>query len=323
MKKRVQARNLIFKQVKFKLNNFSKNKRMKTNITSVLLTGLKLTILSLIFISVNIKVNAQDELKRTYLKLYYTKNSDGSKSLTANISYKENRKFVAVKNEKISFYSGVDLDELIKTVKINSNGEAVVVVPEEFQADSLGFFYFAAKFKGTEIYKRSNKDLSIKDSRLELTFNQKSEGRTITVKAFEIKDEEEDLPLSEEDVYIFIPTLFGDMQIGKGSLEDGSCQIEFPSDLPGDSVGNLEIIVKIIDSDVYGDVVKTEKIPWGKPKSINQIEETNEKGKLWTYNAPLWMVITLSILLIGVWSHFGYVIYKMYKINMEGSEKAN
>lgn len=296
---------------------------MKTNITSVLLAGLKLTILSLIFISINLKLNAQDELKRTYLKLYYTKNSDGSKSLTANISYKENRKFVAVQNETISFYSGVDLDKLIKKVKTNSNGEVVIVVPEELQADSLGFFYFAAKFKETETFKRSNKEISIKDSRLELSFNQKSAGRTITVKAFEIRDEEEDLPLSEEDVYIFVPTLFGDMQIGRSSLEDGVCQIEFPSDLPGDSVGDLEIIAKIIDSEVYGEVVKTENIPWGKPKPIYQIEETSEKGKLWTYNAPLWMVITLSILLIGVWSHFGFVIYKMYKINKEGSEKAN
>jgi len=90
---------------------------MKTNITSVIVTGLKLTILSLIFISINLKLNAQVELKRTYLKLYYTKNSDESKSLTANISYKENGKFVAVKNDTISFYSGVDLDELIKIHK--------------------------------------------------------------------------------------------------------------------------------------------------------------------------------------------------------------
>ncbi len=296
---------------------------MKTNITSVLLAGLKLTILSLIFISINFKLNAQGELKRTYLKLYYTKNSDGSKSLKANITYRENRKFVAVQNETISFYSGVDLDELIKKVKINSNGDAVILVPEELQADSLGIFYFAAKFNGTETFRRSNKDISIKDSRLELSFNQKSEGRSITVKAFEIRDEEEDLPLSEEDVYIFVPTLFGDMQIGRSSLENGSCQIEFPSDLPGDSVGDLEIIIKIMESEVYGDVVKTERIPWGIPKPLYKIEETNEKGKLWTYNAPLWMVITLSILLIGVWSHFGFVIYKMYKINKEGSEKAN
>ena len=296
---------------------------MKINITPVFVTSFKLTILSLIFISINFKLTAQNELKRTYLKVYYTKNSDGSKSLKANITYRENRKFVAVQNETISFYSGVDLDKLIKKVKLNSNGEAVIIVPEELQADSLGFFYFAAMFKETETFKKSNKEISIKDSRLELSFNQKSEGRSITIKAFEIRDEEEDLPLSEEDVYIFVPTLFGNMQIGRSSLEDGSCVIEFPSDLPGDSVGNLEIIAKIIDSEVYGDVVKTEKIPWGIPKPIIQIEETNEKGKLWTYNAPLWMVITLSILLIGVWSHFGYVIYKMYKINKEGSEKTN
>ncbi len=163
----------------------------------------------------------------------------------------------------------------------------------------------------------------MKDSRLNLAFNQTSEGKTITVRAYEIKSEEEELPLSEEEIYILIPTLFGEMQIGKSSLDDGSCQVEFPSDLAGDSKGNLEIIARIKDSDVYGNVVKTENIPWGKPKPANQIGETIEKGKLWTFNAPLWMIITLSILVLGVWSHFGYVIYKMYKINKEGSEKVS
>jgi len=303
MKKWTQVQNLIFKQIKF-----NKNKSMKTNLTSVLLTTLKLTLLSLIFISINLKSNAQGELKRTYLKLFFTKNSDGTKSLTANISYKENKKFVAVQNETISFYSGIDLDELIKKVKTNSNGEAFVIVPGELQADSLGFFYFAAKFKEVNTFKRAKKEISIKDSRLELSFNQKSEGRTITINAFELKDEGEDLPLSGEDVYIFIPTLFGDMQISKSSFENGSCQIEFPSDIPGDSVGNLEIIAKIKDSELYGNVVKTEKISWGKAKSLNQFEKTNSKGKLWTYNAPAWMVITLSIL----YSAYGHILDMLF-----------
>ena len=299
-----------------------KNKQMKTNIISVFLTGLKLTLLSLVFISINHKLNAQNELKRTYLKLSYTKNSDGSKTLSANISYKENKKFVAVQNETISFYSGMELDELIEKVETNSNGEATIVVPEELQSDSVGFIYLGAKFKGTETFKRSKKELSVKDARLELNFSQKSEGRTITIKAFVIMNEEEEFPLSGEDVLILIPTLFGDMQLGKSSLEDGVCQIEFPSDIPGDSLGNLQIIAKINDSEDFGNVLKTENIPWGIPKVIHQISETKREGELWTYNAPMWMVVTLVILLLGVWFHFGFVIYKMYKINKGGLEKA-
>ena len=299
-----------------------KNKQMKTNIISVFITGLKLTLLSLIFISINHSLNAQSDLKMTYLKLSYTKNSDGSKTLTANISYKENKKFVAVQNETISFYSGLELDKLIEKVETNANGEALVPIPEGLETDSLGVLNFAAKFKGTETFKRSKKKLSVKDSRLELMFSQKSEGRTITVKAFEIRNEEEEFPLNGEDVFILVPTLFGDMQVGKSSLEDGVCQMEFPSDIPGDSLGNLQIIAKIKDSEDYGNVLKTENIPWGIPKVLHQISETKREGELWTYNAPMWMVVTLVILLLGVWFHFGFVIYKMYKINKVGSEKA-
>lgn len=294
---------------------------MKTNITSLLVTVLKLTFLGLIFMSVGLKLNAQDKLDRSYLQLNYTKNSDG-KNLKANLRFKENRKFKPIINGKISFYTGIDLDELIEEVTTNSNGDASILVPEELEVDSAGYFYFAAEFEGTETLKKSYQDLSVKDARLELTFNQESEGRSITVHGFELTSDEE-LPLSEEDVVISVPTLFGEMKIGTSTLEDGSCLIDFPSDLPGDSLGNLQIIVKIEDSDDFANVVKTKMIPWGIPKPTSHVKEEMAKGKLWTHNAPLWMVITLLILLIGVWSHFGYIIYKLFKINKEGSQKVS
>ena len=79
----------------------------------------------------------------------------------------------------------------------------------------------------------------------------------------------------------------------------------------------------IKDSEDFGDVEVREIIPWGAPKKQTEIEEADGKGKLWTYNAPFWMVITLIILMTGVWSHFGYVIYNLYKINKEGSKETN
>lgn len=292
---------------------------MKTKISSVLSTVLKLTFLCLIVISVGLKLNAQEELARTYLQLNYTNESDGLKTLAANLRYKENRKFVPIKNETIGFYTGVELDELIEEVKTNYNGDVSITVPEDIEVDSTGYFYFAAIFEATDKFKSSESDISVKDARLALTFNQESEGRSITVDAFEISSDDE-LALSDEDVFIIIPTLFGEMEVGNSTLEEGSCLIEFPSDLPGDSLGNLHIIAKIDDSDDYGTLVKTETIPWGIPTSEYRGEEVNMKGELWTHDAPPWMAITLIILVLGVWSHFGYIIYKMYKINKEGAQ---
>ena len=297
-----------------------KNRCMKTIITSVLLTTLKLSFLCFIFISVGLKLSAQDELKRTYLQLDYINESESSKNLKVNLRIKENRKFLPVKNATIGFYTGIDLDELMEEVQTDSKGNASIEVSEDIEVDSTGYFYFAAVFEGTDKFKKSEKDLSVKDSRLQLTFNQEPEGRSILVNAFEILSDEE-LPISEEDVVVSIPTLFGNMKIGDATLDEGSCTINFPSDLPGDSLGNLQIIAKIDDSDIYGNVVKTQMIPWGIPISQFQVEEVKMKGELWTHDAPLWMVVTLTILLLGVWSHFGYVIYKMYKINEEGSQK--
>lgn len=302
------------------LMHINQNK-MEINIKSSMLTNFRLGFLSFIILAFGINLKAQEELSRTYLKLSYTNNMDGTKSLTASLSYKEDKKFVPVQNQSLSFYSGVDLDELIQTVEVNAKGEATVVIPEGHEADTAGLYYYAAKFKGTETLKRASKDISVKDATLELVFNQKSDGKTISVKAFEVDEEGAEVPLNEEVVNISVPTLFGDMLINKAPLEEGMCEIQFPSNLPGDSIGDLQIIAKIKDSEIYGNVVKIEKIPWGKPKLPQHLESTNAKGKLWTHNAPFWMVVTLVILMTGVWSHFGYVIYKIFRIKKIGAEQ--
>jgi len=232
------------------------------------------------------RLYSQKEVSKTYLKLSYTNNVDGTKSLTASLSYKEDKKFKPVLNESISFYSGVDLDELIETVPLNEKGMATAIIPEGHETDTAGIYFYAAKFKGSDALKRSSTDLSVKDAKLELDFSQKPEGKFISVKAFETNEEGEEVPISDEVVSVLVPTLFGDMLINKATLEEGSCEMTFPSNLPGDSLGNLQIITKIIDSEVYGNVVRTEKIPWGAAKLPHHIEQTNAKGKLWTHNAP-------------------------------------
>ncbi len=273
----------------------------------------------LVFITFNIQLYSQDGPKRAFMKFSYLKKTDGSKYLKASLSYKEDRKFVDYQGGNVIFYQGEEEDEQIGEAVTNAKGDAILKLPENIEADSVGVFYFSAKFKGNDVIKGSSKSLSCRDAFIELKFNQKSDGRTIDVIAYEMVDDEKNM-ISEQEVTISVPTLFGDMTLGKGNLEEGECKISFPENLPGDSLGNLEIIAKIVDSEDFGNVEKREDIPWGIFRRYTDSEESSSKGKLWTYYAPVWMVVTLIILMTGVWSHFGYVIYKMYKINKEGKE---
>ncbi len=296
-----------------------KNINLKNKMLFLMNKG-KILGLMIISVALSLQVYSQDEPQRTYMKFSYLKKTDGSKYLKASLSYKADRKFVPYQGGDVVFYEGEEEDEHIGKAITDSKGEAILLLPEDIEADSIGVFYFSAKFKGNDVLKRASKSLSCRDAYLELKFNQESEGRTIDVSAYELVNEEK-VEISDLEVSISVPTLFGDMILGKGDMEDGMCQIGFPEDLPGDSMGNLEIIAKITDSEEFGNVEWRERIPWGATRVPTEVEESGSKGKLWTYNAPLWMVITMIILMTGVWSHFGYVIYKMYKINKEGKAK--
>ncbi|MEI6750751.1 MAG: hypothetical protein WCM93_16465, partial [Bacteroidota bacterium] len=88
----------------------------------------------------------------------------------------------------------------------------------------------------------------------------------------------------------------------------------------GDSIGNLTVIAQIEENDIYGNVRGEAKINWGLPKRLINAEKPT--GELWTPIAPLWMIITLIIMLVGVWSHYAYTVIQLYKIKKIGLIKA-
>ena len=63
------------------------------------------------------------------------------------------------------------------------------------------------------------------------------------------------------------------LKIGEVELEDGEGTIDFPVTLPGDSIGNLQIIAIIEESRKYGTVEAISIKDWGKPRPPVIIEE--------------------------------------------------
>ena len=154
---------------------------------------------------------------------------------------------------------------------------------------------------------------SSEEAELSLSFTEKNDVKTIKV----IATDKEGLPIEDLDLYFYVERTFSLLPIGdvfNTTDENGIVEVEFPSDLSGDSEGKVAIVVKILESDIYKDqsIEMTKK--WGVPV---QLDESQEKRSLWAAaaNAPISLIIVVSSMIISVCYIIFYIVYSLYKIS--------
>ena len=202
---------------------------------------------------------------------------------------------------------------ILGVVPTDTKGEAVFHI--EKRSDSLisvnDNFTFRAIFEGNQQYETSEDMVEVRSMNLHLDFIEIDSVKTIVAQAFELDQEGNPIPLEGTDVYFFVPRSFSLLQVGEEWFEEGSVQVDFPTSLPGDSVGNLTIIAKIEDHELYGNVEEVAVKDWG--LAVPRVVIKRRRG-LGDTDAPLWMVYTLIVLLSIVWFHYLYVFFVMLKI---------
>ena len=154
---------------------------------------------------------------------------------------------------------------------------------------------------------------SLKNATVSLTFLEQNESNTIKAIALD----QLGLPIEELDLYFYVERTFSLLPIGdvfNTTDENGEVLVEFPSDLPGDTIGNVVIVVKIIESDIYSDLTMEIKKNWGIP---TQLDQSKEKRSLWAAaaNAPITLVLAVSGMILVIWYIISYIIFVLYKIS--------
>ncbi len=155
---------------------------------------------------------------------------------------------------------------------------------------------------------------SLEDAKVLLSFSEENDIKTIVATA----TDQEGKPIEDLELYFFVQRTFSLLPIGDFFIstdENGIVEIEFPNDLPGDTEGNVDIIVKIIEADLYNDLTLETSKKWGVPTEL--LDERTEKRSLWAAaaNAPLTLVISVSLMIIVVWYIICYIIFKLYIIS--------
>jgi len=258
----------------------------------------------------------------TYMELSSTKFSDGTRDVIVTLTADSDEGEIPLSETTVSFYTVSDTgNQLLGNVLTNDIGTAIFTIESgwDFPKDEEDYITFFAAYDGNENFGSSEAELQLKDVRLELDFSLVDEVKMIDYSGYIIGKEGEEYPLADDDIYLYVPRMFNLMKIVDGWLEeDGKGSNEFPLTLIGDTLGKVTVIAKIEEHYDYGDVETSAEIDWAIPKHSG--ESYKNRRELWTPIAPLWMIVTLIIMLVGVWGHYIYAIIQLLLIKRSSKQ---
>jgi len=283
-------------------------------------TYMILGLLLAIFLSTGLQ--AQDDPADIYMEFSTWKYDDMSRSLITKITSDNDEGEYFVEGLSVQF-TMIDGEEamIIGDAVSNADGIAEFNIPDgavDYPKDEEGYIYFTARFDGSDAYWEAEEELTIKDVVVNIRFEEDGEDKMVYFEGI-ILGPEEDWPLADDDFYFYVPRMFSDMKIADGWFEeDGTGYIDFPTTVIGDSIGNVLVIARLEEHYDYGNVEVSETINWAIPKKLLKAEKPQRE--LWTPIAPLWMIITLIIMLTGVWAHYFYAIVQLILIKRSKSK---
>ena len=162
----------------------------------------------------------------------------------------------------------------------------------------------------------------MQDALITLTFDEGGEQKSITA---HVTDTEGN-PVDDLELYFFVQRTFSLLPFGDAfnmTDDEGTVTVDFPDDLPGDEQGRVNIVLKIMESDLYKDQTIEVQKYWGLPTYVDQSEVERSLSSTGS-NAPWSLVIFTSSLILASWYIYWHIIYVLYKISkVKPSETEN
>ena len=252
----------------------------------------------------------------TVLRFICLNTSDDSIQLKSTISVKHDDGNTNLANAQVDFFSVETAgDVLIKTGKTNMYGVSEIKIPvrNSFERNDQQMFSFKAAYAGNDKYEASEGEFSLKPAKLKVSFYEEDSVRYVKVEGTQFNADGTETSIGAIDVIVSVPKLFSMLKIAEVSLDSTGIGIaEFPLDIIGDSLGNLTVVASVEENDVFGNIKGSAENTWGLPKHL--ISPDRPSRELWTPIAPLWMIITLIIMLVGVWGHYVYAVVQLVMI---------
>jgi hypothetical protein len=257
------------------------------------------------------------------ISFVYWSSSNDTIVLNANIYIRSETGTYSLQNAELGFsMSNGKEKKNIGTLKAGYDGAAVLKFPIKsgLLKDNEGKTTYAVDFSGQGKYLSASASLTVKLAQIQVTFSKEDSIHTIHVKVTQTEANNDKKPVPNETVSIFVPRMLSDLKIGEVTLdENGIGSLEYTGGIVGDSLGNLTFIAKIEENDNFGNVQGKSNISWGIPKQYFLAERPARE--LWTPIAPVWMIVTLIVMLAGVWGHYIFAVFQLISIKRHSKQK--
>lgn len=280
----------------------------------------------LIFILIITGVQAQDSVaKESVLSIKYFSVDNKIPYLVVKSQSKLGKKYTPVKNVPVQVFIDSDSGEanLLGKVTTGENGEAKVILPASVKAfwGASSQHNFIASAAGTKEFDETKTELPVTKSKIIIDTSSGETAKTITAMVTELKDGEW-VPAKDVEMKIGIRRLASILSAGDEETyttdSTGQAVAEFKKDsLPGDEKGNIILIAKVEDNELYGNLVIEKSVPWG--VSIKPENNFDKRSLFATrFKTPLWLLFMAYSIVAGVWGVIFYLVWQIIKIKKLG-----
>jgi hypothetical protein len=280
-------------------------------------------------------MNAQDDSavkssRQSLVYLQYFVKDNQVPYLKVQTKNKSDKGFQPAPKVPVSIYLDKDSlkETLVADVVTNTLGESIVSLPPSLaslwkESDSHTFFANAAS--ATD-FDATAKTAVVTIAKLELDTLNNENGRSVVGRLLK-KEGSSWIPISDVDLRLTVKRLGGYLNIGDSEsyTTDSAGRVEgefLHKNLPGDSLGNIELVALLDDNDEVGSLQTALRVPWGTPLQIG-----NDFGErsLWATGskAPIWLIVIATGCIISVWSVIIYLctrIYQIRKLSVKGNK---
>ena len=156
---------------------------------------------------------------------------------------------------------------------------------------------------------------SVTDVKIELNID--TEHKKLMAHLTGLKKNGKRAGLEGVELSFLVRRTFGQLDIsGEEAYTDskGELTIQFPTDLPGDREGQVDLTIKITDEDNYGAIEEKRVLSIAVPTNPKNI--LAERAMWGTRaNAPIWIIASYVFGVIGIWSVIFMVLFQVFQLS--------
>ncbi|HEX4875245.1 MAG TPA: hypothetical protein VFV31_01145 [Chitinophagaceae bacterium] len=241
---------------------------------------------------------------------------DNSIDLKAALKAKVNGQLINLYKMKVSFFQVANETDIpLGFVITDGKGNAVLNVKgDSLKTDAEGKLNFKAVFAGNKAMDAAEEVTAFKRAKLIITPVKEDSLLSVQLKLVDIGSGSES-PVPEATVGVYVKRSFLPLKLGEGTTdENGEATIEVPQSLPGDAKGNITLIGKLDENEIYGNLEASAVQSWGVP--VSDKPQALPRA-LWSTHPPIWMLITFIVLVGTVWGHYLIIIIQLFRLRKE------